>query len=363
MTFFHAQIRTLIAVLVEFGPITAFFTSLYLQGEAEGGFIASIEGFVWFTAASLGTAFVLDRRVALFPLLAAVAVIGFGTAAVYVDNPTLFIIKDTVYNGLFALVLGIGALQGQGPLKYLFSSLFDLTERGWYLLSRRWAVFFLLLAVSNELVWRIFSEATWVSYKLGATIATLVFGLYQFTLARRERSAAATPWGLKNRALEEVPESLPKLWERALAILVIGGCLLAGTMSFRSVEKPPTVSAEVAGVSLTLFLADTEELRSLGLGGRESLEQDEGMLFIFPKADRYGIWMKDMRFPIDIFWIGDDGRVASFEKNVGPETYPHVFYPDAPVRYVLETNAGFADRHGIDFLTPIRLQKWPVVSE
>ena len=94
-------------------------------------------------------------------------------------------------------------------------------------------------------------------------------------------------------------------------------------------------------------VADTPILRARGLSGRECLAPTDGMWFVFPDEGIHGFWMKDMHFPIDILWISDDFRVVHIEEHAAPESYPHVFYPDAPARYVLEIPAGSSARAGI----------------
>lgn len=93
---------------------------------------------------------------------------------------------------------------------------------------------------------------------------------------------------------------------------------------------------------LSLLIADTPALQEKGLGGRLSLRKDFGMLFIFDHPDSYGFWMKDMNFSLDLFWISADWRIVTIKEDVSPLSYPEAFFPDAPARYVLETNAGFA---------------------
>lgn len=83
-----------------------------------------------------------------------------------------------------------------------------------------------------------------------------------------------------------------------------------------------------------------------GLGGRKEIPDNYGMLFVFPQKERYGFWMKDMLVSIDIIWLNDDGTISKIDANVAPETYPKAYYPPAPLRYVLETQAGFASRNG-----------------
>jgi uncharacterized membrane protein (UPF0127 family) len=74
-------------------------------------------------------------------------------------------------------------------------------------------------------------------------------------------------------------------------------------------------------------------------------EDDPGLLFVFDEPGLHGIWMKDMRFPIDILWLDDAFQVVDVRKNVAPDSYPTVFKPTKPARYVLEVTAGFADRY------------------
>lgn len=90
--------------------------------------------------------------------------------------------------------------------------------------------------------------------------------------------------------------------------------------------------------NLVVKIANTEEERSKGLSDKKFLLPGFGMLFIFDTEYKAGIWMKDMNFPIDIYWFKKDLRLDLTLKDVKPETYPNVFYPQGDVLYVLETN-------------------------
>ena len=126
---------------------------------------------------------------------------------------------------------------------------------------------------------------------------------------------------------------------------------------------PRTEIAEFGGVSLRIEYATTTVARELGLSGRENIPDDYGMLFVFPKDDRYGFWMKGMLVPLDIFWLDDKGQVVYMATDVATSSYPDVFYPSLPARYVLETVAGFAREHFIATGTPLLLKNLPIVSE
>jgi hypothetical protein len=144
----------------------------------------------------------------------------------------------------------------------------------------------------------------------------------------------------------------------------IGGVMLFAYRTYAPLigSTAPT-TAQFCGVSLTLDYATTDAEREKGLGGRENVPDDYGMLFVFPKDDYYGFWMKDMLVPIDIFWLDNKGQVVFIVNDVDPSSYPDVFYPTVPIQYVLETTAGFAREHAITTGTPLLLKNFEHVSE
>ncbi|MEK7472289.1 MAG: DUF192 domain-containing protein [Patescibacteria group bacterium] len=94
-------------------------------------------------------------------------------------------------------------------------------------------------------------------------------------------------------------------------------------------------------------VADDEAERTLGLSGRDGLDGNRAMLFIFDKPDIHSIWMKDMKFAIDIVWLDEDKKVVSIDAGVKPDTYPKKFKPDTPSKYVVEFAEGRASELGI----------------
>lgn len=121
--------------------------------------------------------------------------------------------------------------------------------------------------------------------------------------------------------------------------------------------------AEFGGVSLRIEYATTPEKRERGLGGRDGIPADYGMLFAFPKDGLYGFWMKNTLVSLDIFWLDAQGHVVYIATDVATSSYQNVLYPPAPARYVLETAAGFARARGIATGTLLRLKNFPNVSE
>ena len=144
-------------------------------------------------------------------------------------------------------------------------------------------------------------------------------------------------------------------------LIIIFGVILvifAGVVFFQFSTKPGRNSAsKVSGPSVTvnkhtfkIELAKTPKEQQLGLSGRDSLPEDQGMLFIFEKSDFYNFWMKEMRFPLDIIFIKDD-KVVSIAKNAQPpkndSENPAILKPEGMINKVLEINAGLSDQDKI----------------
>lgn len=103
----------------------------------------------------------------------------------------------------------------------------------------------------------------------------------------------------------------------------------------------------IGDAKLKILLADSEEERVLGLSDKDHLDNDQGMLFMFGENGNHGIWMKDMKFSIDIIWLDSKFQVVDYVSDVAPESYPNVFKPKKPAKYVLEVNSGFIKANGI----------------
>lgn len=104
---------------------------------------------------------------------------------------------------------------------------------------------------------------------------------------------------------------------------------------------------DLGGHTLSTIIADSAPERAQGLSGVESLEPNQGMLFLFENKDTHGFWMKDMEIPIDIIWV-DDNEVVGFEENVSPELgTSKIFYPPRPINRAIELNAGSVKRLNI----------------
>lgn len=144
------------------------------------------------------------------------------------------------------------------------------------------------------------------------------------------------------------------------------GILGPGSRNFPLVNRPPAQTqqknvAVINGVKINIEIADTPEKRSKGLGGRQFLASDSGMLFVFPKDDKYRFWMKGLSFPLDLIWFNDK-KIVDIMKNVPPPASGQedkdlpIYIPNEPADMVLEVNGGFSDAFGIKIGDIIEIQ-------
>lgn len=109
---------------------------------------------------------------------------------------------------------------------------------------------------------------------------------------------------------------------------------------FQTDNAATHTTARINDELYTLEIAQSAAERKQGLSGRESLDNQAGMLFVFPGDAQHGIWMKDMNFAIDILWLDADFDVVNMVQEAAPESYPATFRPQVPARYVIELPAG-----------------------
>jgi len=161
---------------VDFGPLLVFFLA-----NAKFGIFAGTAAFMAATALAIAFAWARTRHIPPMLMVTGVVVLVFGGLTVVLKNDVFIKLKPTIVNTLFGLVLLVGQRFDKPVLKTLFASAFPpLTDAGWAVLTRNWGLFFLALAVLNEVVWRNFSTDFWVAFKVwGAIPITVVFALSQ----------------------------------------------------------------------------------------------------------------------------------------------------------------------------------------
>lgn len=130
-----------------------------------------------------------------------------------------------------------------------------------------------------------------------------------------------------------------------LSTFIIFFFLIATTWGYSSL---PIIEIGLKdGSVITAEVATSKQDRGRGLMYREGLGEDEGMLFVFEKEDKYPFWMKNVDFPIDIIWINEKGRVVDAQTALPCTMHCRNYVPGHPAMYVLEVPAGFAGEHGL----------------
>src|SRR5919109_1562425 len=110
------------------------------------------------------------------------------------------------------------------------------------------------------------------------------------------------------------------------------------------------------GFELNADVPITSELMAKGLAVKNQLKENEAILFVFEESAKHSFWMKDMKFPIDIIWLDNDGKVVHIEQNLQPCVLVLIcpnYIPNTDSQYVLETATEFTQRYNISVGTDI----------
>lgn len=184
--------KLLLNLGIEFGPIVAFLVvSEYTE------FFKAVTIFVFLTVIAMIVGQLERKSFAWFPFIVGIIVTISGLLTIVFKDPFYIIIKDTLYNAGFAIVLIVGLRYNKALLKPIFKGLFSMTDEGWRILTIRWSVMFILLTIGNEIARAHLTPEDWVMYKSIATIITMFFSVYQFKLSKKERLATASAWGMR----------------------------------------------------------------------------------------------------------------------------------------------------------------------
>jgi len=123
--------------------------------------------------------------------------------------------------------------------------------------------------------------------------------------------------------------------------------IIGGTVLWWQMQQDESL-LRLDGQSYHITVMRTDAQLQKGLSGTKSLPQGEAMLFDFPSDSQWGMWMKDMNYPIDMVWLNDSREVVYTVKNAQPSSYPKtIFKPSVPARYVIELPSGTIEKTGI----------------
>ena len=177
------QINHGLKMALEMGPLLVFFVV-----NAKWGIMPATAVFMVATTISLTFSYIKTKRLPAMLLIGGSFIMVFGGLTLALDDDMFIKLKPTIVNTLFAAALFTGLATGRNFLKNIFESAIHIDDEGWRKLTWRWAWFFILLAVLNELVWRTQTTDTWVSFKVfGIMPLTLVFSFTQLPLIFRHQ--------------------------------------------------------------------------------------------------------------------------------------------------------------------------------
>ncbi|MBX3569531.1 MAG: septation protein A [Rhizobiaceae bacterium] len=190
------EVNPALKLALELGPLMVFFFAnlrgawlierFPALGHVGQPIFVATALFMVATGVALAASWLLTRTIPIMPLVSAVVVFVFGGLTLWLNDDLFIKMKPTIVNALFGFTLLGGLAFGKSLLGYVFEAAFRLDAEGWRKLTLRWGLFFLFLAVVNEVVWRHFSTDTWVAFKVwGIMPITLVFTLLQMPLIMR----------------------------------------------------------------------------------------------------------------------------------------------------------------------------------
>jgi intracellular septation protein len=177
----HRQLNPVLKLALELGPLVIFFL-----GNQRAGLFTATAAFMIATALALTIHYLLVKRLPIMPLVTGIVVLVFGGLTLLLHDELFIKLKPTIVNSLFGAALLGGLAFNKLLLPIVFESVIQLTEEGWRKLTLRWGIFFFVLALLNEVVWRTQSTDVWVNFKVFATMPiTILFALAQTPLIMR----------------------------------------------------------------------------------------------------------------------------------------------------------------------------------
>jgi intracellular septation protein len=182
------QPHPMFKLATELGPLLIFFfaNAKFNLFVATGAFMVAI-------VVALVASWMVTRHIPVMALVTGVIVLVFGTLTLVLHDETFIKVKPTIIYGLFAAVLGGGLLFGRSFIAILFDQMFNLTPEGWRKLTLRWTLFFVAMALLNEIIWRTQTTDFWVAFKaFGVIPITMVFAMLQMPLVKRYSCEPAT---------------------------------------------------------------------------------------------------------------------------------------------------------------------------
>ena len=176
--------KSLLKFITDFGPLLIFFTVYYKSGN---NLSIAIPPLIIATLIAVLISYIVEKKIPYLPLVGGIIISIFGGLTLYFNNPVFLYMKPTIINIIFAIALIFGKVfLNKNFLKFFFNNAIQMNEIGWDKLNYRWIIFFIFLALLNELVWRTQTEVIWVNFKVwGILPLTFVFTAFQIPLINK----------------------------------------------------------------------------------------------------------------------------------------------------------------------------------
>jgi len=172
---------SLIKSLTEIIPLILFFIT-----NAKYGIIVATKIFVITTLIALVFSYLHLKKISTPLLITSGLVLIFGGLTIFFKDPTFIKLKPTIVYLLFSSFLFLGLILKKNFFKIYLSNIIKLNDVGWNILTKRWGIFFIAMAILNEIIWRNFSTDAWVSFKVfGFLPLTIIFTLLQQSLIKK----------------------------------------------------------------------------------------------------------------------------------------------------------------------------------
>lgn len=172
--------------LYDYLPLIVFFLFYKFSNHPQPLVVATV-CMVITTFIALTICYSLTKTIPVVALISAMILGIFGGLTVALESEMFIKIKPTAINLIFATILLYGFFTKKPFLSYLLEGQVKMSQEAWLTLSRRWAFFFIFLAVLNEIVWRYTSTDFWVDFKVfGMMPLSLVFTISQLPFMMRE---------------------------------------------------------------------------------------------------------------------------------------------------------------------------------
>jgi intracellular septation protein len=190
-------------LVVDFGPLVVFFATYKLTGGGLHGTLVATGAFMAAVLIAIVAAVAVFRRVTPMLWLSTVLILLFGAVTLYLRDPRYIMMKPTFYYGIMASALLVGLVMRKPLLRWLFGPIFPgLSDQGWLKLGRNWALFFVVLAIANEIMRRSLGFDTWLDIKFyGVPIISLLFAAANIPMLLRHGLETDD----KAKVIEEAP--------------------------------------------------------------------------------------------------------------------------------------------------------------